>query len=79
LKPVETSIERLEIRVKLSVGVTGNPDLLETNGLFTQGSRPGRSFCDSVGGIFEMGSSDWSHGIRYHIFDTKLDTEFERA
>ena len=23
-----------------------------------------------------MDSSDWSNGIRYHIFDTRPDTEF---
>jgi len=27
----------------------------------------------------EMGSSDWSNGIRYHTFDTKSDTEFKVA
>jgi hypothetical protein len=31
----------------------------------------------SVGGIFEMDSSDWSNGIRHHIFDTRPDTEFK--
>jgi hypothetical protein len=25
-----------------------------------------------------MDSSDWSNGIRYHTFDTRSDTEFER-
>jgi hypothetical protein len=24
-----------------------------------------------------MNSSDWSNGIRYHIFDTRPDTEFK--
>jgi hypothetical protein len=40
--------------LKLSVGVTGvsgNADILETEGLFTQGSRPGRTVCESVGGF----------------------------
>ena len=64
-------------RVKLSVGVTGHAYLLEIEGLFTQGSRPGRTFGESVGGILEMDSSDWSNGIRYHVFDTKPDTEFK--
>jgi len=45
--------------LKLSVGVTRNADLLEIEGLCTRGSRPGRTFGESVGGIFEMGSSDW--------------------
>jgi len=26
-----------------------------------------------------MDSSDWSNGIRYHIFDTSPDTEFKMA
>ena len=62
-------------RLKLSVGVSGNPYLLEIDGLFTQGWRPGRTVGDSVGGIFEADSSDWSNGIRYHIFGTRPDTE----
>ena len=39
---------------KLSVGATCRPEILEINGLFTQGSRPGRTVGGSVGGIFEM-------------------------
>jgi hypothetical protein len=62
--------------VKLSVGVTCHADLLEIEGLFTQGSRPGWTVGESVGGILVMDSSDWSNGIRYHIFDTRHDTEF---
>ena len=64
-------------RLKLSVGETGLPYLFEIEGLFTQGSRPGRTFGESVGVIVEMDSSDWSNGIRYHIFDTRPDTEFK--
>ena len=45
-------------------------------GLFTQGSRPGRIVNESVGGTFEMDSADWSNGIRYHVFDTRSDTEY---
>ena len=37
---------------------------------------PGRTVGESVGGIFEMDSSDWSNGIRYQTFDTRPDTEF---
>ena len=55
--------------------MTGHAYLLEIEGLFTHGSRPGRTFGESVGGILEMDSSDWSNGIRYHIFDTRPDTE----
>ena len=36
----------------------------------------GRALGESVGGIFEMDSSDWSNGIRYHTFSTRPDTEF---
>ena len=57
-------------KVKLSVVVTGDADLLEIDGLFTQRSRTGRTVGESVGGLFETGSSDWSNGIRYHILDT---------
>ena len=60
----------------LSARETILPDLLEIGGLLTQGSRPGRTVGESVGGIFEMDSSDWSNGIRYHTFDTRPDTEF---
>jgi len=45
--------------------------------LFTQGWRPGRTVGESVGGILEMDSSDWSNGIRYPIIDTRPDTEFK--
>ena len=65
------------LRVKLSAGVTSHPYLLEIEGLFTQGCRPGRTVGESVGGIFGMDSSDWSNGIRYHTFDTRPDTEFK--
>jgi len=63
--------------VKLSVGVTSHPYLLEIEGLFTQGWRPGRTVGESVGGMFKMDSYDWSNGIRYHTFDTRPDTEFK--
>jgi len=29
---------------------------------------------ESVGWISQMDISDWSNGIRYHIFDTRPDT-----
>ena len=41
-------------QVRLSVGVTCHPDLFELDGLFSQGSRPGRSFVGSVGGTFTL-------------------------
>jgi hypothetical protein len=56
--------------------VTCHPYLLEIEGPFTQGWRPGRTVGESVGGILEMDSSDWSNGIRYHTIDTRPDTEF---
>ena len=43
----------------------------------TQASRPGRTLGESVGGISEMDCSDWSNGIRYHIFVTGPDSEFK--
>ena len=64
-----------EIGFKQSVNLTSQVYLLETEGLFTQGSRPGRTVGGSVGGIFEMDCSDWSNGIQYQIFDTRPDTE----
>ena len=67
-------IVRLAIKTilvfKLSVRETSLPYLLEIVGLFTQGSRPGRTFGESVGGNIKMDSSDWSNGSRYHVFDT---------
>jgi hypothetical protein len=65
------------LAVKLSVGVPRNAYLLEIKGLFTEGSQPGLTVSESVGGISKMDSSDWSNGIRYHIFDTRPDTEFK--
>jgi len=59
-----------------SVRLTCHAYLLEIEGLFTQGLRPGRTVGESVGGILEIDSSDWSNGIRYHIIDTRPDTEF---
>jgi hypothetical protein len=57
-------------RIKLSVEKTRPVYLLETEGVFTPGSRPGRTLGESVSGIFEMDSSDWSNGIRYHTFES---------
>jgi hypothetical protein len=65
-------------QLKLSVGVTSHAYLLGIQGLFTQGSRHCRTLGESVGGISEMDSSDWSNGIRYHTFDARSDTEFNR-
>jgi len=68
---------RSDTEFKLSVGVPRNAYLLEIEGLFTHGSRPGRTVGESVGGIFQVDISDWSNGIRYHIFDTRPDIEFK--
>ena len=57
--------------------MTCHADLLDIEGLFTQRSRPGRTVGESVGGILEMDSSDWSNGIRYHLVDIRPDTEFK--
>ena len=51
--------------------------LLDIEGLFGQGSRPVRTVGELVGGIRKMDSSDWSIGIRYHVFDARPDTEFK--
>ena len=53
---------RYVARLRPSDGETGLPQFLEIEGLFTQGSRPGRTSGESIGGIFEMDTSDWSHG-----------------
>ena len=50
-------------------------EILDIEGLFAQGSRSGRTFGESVGGILEMESSVWSNGIRHHVFYTRPDTE----
>jgi hypothetical protein len=63
--------------LKLSVGGTCPSYLHEIGGLLTEGSRSGRTFGESVGGILEMDSSDWSNGIRHHVFDIRPDTEFK--
>ena len=57
--------------------MTCHPEIVEIEGLFTEGWRPGRTFGESVGGIFEMDSSDRANGIRYHTVDTRSDTEFK--
>jgi hypothetical protein len=51
--------------LKLSAGVTGHAYLLEIEGLLAQASRHGRTVGETVGGMFDMDSSDWSNGIRY--------------
>ena len=63
-------------RLKLSVGRTILFHLLEIEGLFTQGWRPGRTVGASVGGISEIDSADWSNVIRHHTLDTRSDTDF---
>jgi hypothetical protein len=63
--------------IKLSVDVTRYADFLGIEGLFTQGSRPSRTFGDSVGGLFEKDNSDWSNGQRYHNSNTRHDIEFK--
>jgi len=68
---------RKETRFKLSVGGTCPSDLLETEGIFTHDSYPGRTVGKPVGGIFEMDSTDWSNGIRQRTFNAKPDTEFK--
>jgi len=55
--------------------VTCPSDLLEIEGLSTQGSRRGRTFDESVGRDFIMDSTDLSNGNRYHKFDTTSDTD----
>jgi hypothetical protein len=60
--------------VKLSVGVTRNAYLLETEGLLTRGSRPPRTSGGSVG-VFP----NWTDLIGrggYQNFDSRSDTEF---
>jgi hypothetical protein len=63
--------------IKFSVSVPRNADLLETEGLFTQGWGPGRTFGEAVGGILVTDSSGWSSVIRHHTLDTRSDTEFK--
>ena len=58
--------------------MTSHPYLLDIEGLFTQGWRPGRIVGKTVGGILKMDSSDWSNGIRYRIVFTRPDTEVKR-
>jgi hypothetical protein len=65
---------RPDAEFRLSVGVSSKANRIEFEGLFTQGSRPGRTIGESVD---EMESSDWSNGTRYHIFDTRPNTEFK--
>jgi len=71
-------LKKIGGKLQLSVGVTCNANLLEIEGTLTQGLRPGRTFRESVGGIFETDSYDRSNGLRYHTFDTTPDTEFNQ-
>ena len=64
--------------IELSVGVTCYADSLETEGLFTQESRPVRISAGRRVRMFDLECSDWSNGLRYHNFDTISDTEFKR-
>ena len=52
--PAAHRLPRRLTRFNLSVGVTCHPQLLEIEGLFTQGWRPGRTFGESVGGMLEI-------------------------
>ena len=61
----------------LSVGLTCQVYLLEIEGLFTRGSRRGRSSGNWVGEIFTLDSSERSNAPRYHNFDIKPDTELK--
>jgi hypothetical protein len=63
--------------LRLGVGVPRNADLLEIEGLFTQGSRPGQTVGESVGEILIVDSSDWSNGVCYHICYARTDNEFK--
>jgi len=51
----------------LSIGLSDQVHLIETEGLITQGLRPGGTDC-----------SNRSNRIRYHVFDTSTDTELKR-
>jgi len=62
---------------KLSVELTGHPEMLEIEGQFTEGLSSGRTLGESVGGVFELDSYDWSNGVRYHTFATRPDAEFK--
>jgi len=74
---VWTLVYRLKRHLKLSVEVTGHPEILAIEGQITQGSSSGRTVGGSVGGIFESDSSDWLNGIRCYNFGTRPDTEFK--
>jgi hypothetical protein len=74
---VESTVKIWSCGLKLSVGLNSQVYLIEIEGPFTQESRPGRTFGESVGATLKMDNSDWSNGIRYHIFDTRSDTEFK--
>jgi hypothetical protein len=75
--PSATAAHDSTSHLKLSVKRTSPFYLLETEDLFTHESQPGRTLGEWVGGVFEIDSSDWSNGLRYHNFDTKPDTEFK--
>jgi hypothetical protein len=59
-----------------SVGVARDAYLLGIEGLFTQASRPDRTFGESVDGFLDTDISVWSNGNRYHVFGARSDTEF---
>jgi len=66
-------------QLKSSVGGISASDPLDTEGLVTGVSRPGRSAGYFVGGIIALDGFDWSNGLRYHNLDTKPDTAFKHA
>jgi len=67
---------RPDTEFQLSAGGSCPSYLLEIEGLFTQGWRPGRTFGE-VGRILVMNSSDWSNVIRHRTLDTRSNTEFK--
>jgi len=62
----------LVFSLKLSVGVIGNADFLDS--IYPRIATRS-DFRLSMGEDFEMDSCDWSNRIRYHIFYTRPDTE----
>ena len=65
------------LNFRISVGATWNADLLEIEGLFTQGSRPSRTVGEPVAGILITDSSDRSDGNYFDTHSTRPNTEFK--
>ena len=68
---LEVHREAVTLGIKVSVGVTSYADLFETEGLSTQGSRPGRSARYLFVVMFALNADGSDQSIPYLRYQTR--------